>query len=322
MNVLVTGGSGFIGTRLVDRLLEQGHDVVNVDTAAPNKTAHRPCWQACDIFDAEKLRGVFARFAPTHVVHLAARVDTDSDRLSDYRVNTLGTANVLAAIQATPSVERVIITSTQFVCTPGHPPAHDEEYDPHTAYGESKVITEKLTRAADLDAVWTLVRPTNIWGPWHPRFPHEFWRVLRDGLYVHPGSAPVVRSYGYVGNVAYQLGEILEAPAERVDRKVYYLGDRPLELLDYVNGFSRAITGRKARVVPRVFLRLLALFGDLLALLGVTFPLQSSRLRSMTEDDPTPMEPTMKAFGEPPYSLQEGIRETTQWLRRQGFFSK
>lgn len=322
MRVLVTGGSGFIGTRTVDHLLRDGADVLNVDRAAPNKEEHRPHWRPCDILDVEPVLEAFADFAPTHVVHLAARVDTDSPRLNDYRVNTDGTANVLEAIDATPGIERVVVTSTQFVCTPGHPPTHDQEFNPHTAYGQSKVRTEQLTRAADLTPVWTIIRPTNVWGPWHPRYPSQFWRVLRDGRYVHPDSPePVLRSYGYVGNVVYQIGEILTAPVEQVDRKVYYVGDRPIELLDYVNGFSRAITGQNVRVVPRGVIRALALAGDLLTALGVAFPLQSSRFRSMTEDDPTPMEPTMEAFGEPPYSMEDGIRETTQWLRRQGFFS-
>ena len=315
MKVLVTGGSGFIGTHLVDLLLDGGHEVCNLDIAAPNMRTHDDCWRSCDILEPHQLNKHFAAFQPSHVVHLAARVDTDSSKVSDYHVNTDGTANVLDAIRKIPGITRVVITSTQFVCSPGHPPSHDEEYSPHTAYGQSKVISEKLTRAAALEADWTIIRPTNVWGPWHPRYPHEFWKVLREGRYVHPGRQPVTRSYGYVKNVVYQISRILEAPAEQVGGRVFYVGDRPIELLDYVNGFARAINGRDVRIVPRSLVRGLALAGDVAGTFGLPFPIRSSRFRSMTEDDPTPMEPIMDAFGEPPYTMEAGIRETADWLK-------
>jgi len=317
---LVTGGSGFIGTHLVSVLESRGYDVTNVDVRSPLDSSQHGLWKRVDVLDRDALLDVVQRSRPDAVVHLAARTDTEATEVAEYRVNTEGTANLLSAIGDTPSVARAIITSSQFVHRPGHLPEDDLDFEPHTAYGESKAIGEQLTREADLGAAWTIVRPTNIWGPWHPRYPFEFWEVLRKGLYVHPGRAPVIRSYGYVGNVVHQMAEILEAPAATVDRKVLYLGDEPIELLDWVQGFSRAITGRSARVVPRPALRLLALFGDALRLFGGRFPITSSRYRSMTESYPTPMKPTLQLLGEPPYSLQEGIDQTVEWLRSRGFF--
>jgi nucleoside-diphosphate-sugar epimerase len=235
---------------------------------------------------------------------------------SGYRVNTEGTRNVLDAIRATSSVERTIITSTQFVCAPGRLPKDDTDYFPETVYGRSKVITEELTRTANLPACWTIIRPTNIWGPWHMRYRREFWRVLQRGLYLHPGRQPVIRSYGYVRNLISQIQKIFEAPRATVHGKTFYLGDRPINLLDWVNGFARALTGREVRVVPRSLMRGLALFGDIpTAVTGKPFLINSSRLRSMTTNYETPMEPTFEALGESPYSLEEGIKETVEWLR-------
>jgi len=324
VDVLVTGGSGFIGTRLIDHLMEDDCSIVNVDIAPPNKPEHHSFWNDCDILDTEELHGIFDEAHPKHVVHLAAEADTDSDDLEDYLTNTEGTRNVLEAIQGTPSVERVVITSSQFVhYRAAKSPSSDTDFDPHTAYGESKAISERLTRQAELDAIWTIVRPTNVWGPWHPRYPHEFWRVLREGRYVHPGREPVMRGYGYVGNVVWQIEQLLDAPRDAAHGKVYYLGDRPIDLLDYVNGFSHAITDSEVRVVPRWTVRWLAYAGDILKAFGLNAPIHSSRFRSMTEDDalPAQMERTMDVLGEPPYSLEEGIEETTRWLEAQGFFN-
>lgn len=132
---------------------------------------------------------------------------------------------------------------------------------------------------------------------------------------MHPGGGKVKRSYGYVKNVVYQVIKILEASPELIDKKVYYTGDRPINLLDWVNGFSEGLTGRKVRVVPRFLLRILAFAGDVLLFLHIKFPLSSSRFKSMTTSNDAPMEPVFDAFGQPPYSLEQGIEETIEWLK-------
>jgi nucleoside-diphosphate-sugar epimerase len=164
----------------------------------------------------------FEKFQPTHVVHLAARTDTLSNSLDDYRVNTEGTTNILRCVQMIPNLQRIIITSSQFVFAPPGLPKSDEDYNPIGAYGMSKSISEKSTKAAGLHCVWTIIRPTNVWGPWHPRYPKEFWLVLKKGLYFHPGGKPAIRSYGYVKNVVYQMMGILDASPSLVDKRVYY----------------------------------------------------------------------------------------------------
>ena len=314
MQVLVTGGSGFIGTNLIDVLVERDVSLLNLDIHPPKKASHRTYWQEGDILDFERTLEVFEKFKPTHLVHLAARTDVLSNVLSDYRVNTEGTNNILRSIQQTPGFQRVIITSSQFAFAPPGLPAHDEEFNPLGAYGMSKVLSEKSTRSAGLNCIWTITRPTNIWGPWHPRYPHEFWLVLRKGLYFHPGGRSTIRSYGYVKNVVHHMLKILEAPASLVNGKVYYLGDPPIPLIDWANGFSLAITGRPVRVIPRSLVALLATAGSVLAAVGIRFPITRSRYRSMTEDYFSPVESTITAFGRPPFSLEAGIQETVKWL--------
>lgn len=316
MKVLITGGSGFIGTNLMDYLLERGVAVRNLDRAEPKKDSHRPYWAECDILEEKHIEEQFARLEPARVIHLAARTDVEGRTLADYQANTVGTAHVLRAIQRTASVQRVIITSSQQVNEYNGQPKHDEDYAPHTVYGESKVITERFARRANLSCVWTIVRPTNIWGPWHPRYPFEFWRILAEGLYLHPGREPVIRSYGYVGNVVYQAMRILESPPEAVHGRVYYLGDMPINLYDWVNGFSLRQTGRSIRVAPRGLVRGLAILGDVLKAVGIRFPITSSRFKSMTTGNGAPMEPIFKLCGAPPYTLEQGIEATTEWMRR------
>lgn len=322
MKLLITGGSGFIGTNAIEVFAAGGHDVLNYSLNPPLNPEQQKYWQAGDILDFAATAAVFKEFGPEWVLHLAARAECDENTTVEqgYRVNTDGTRHVLEAIRATPSVQRVIITSSQFVCAPGRLPRHDTDYFPETVYGQSKVITEKLTREANLSCCWTIVRPTNIWGPWHMRYRREFWRVVERRLYVHPGKEPVIRCYGYVKNVVDQMRKIFEAPAAAVDRKTLYLGDPPGNLYDWVNGFSLALSGRPARVVPGSMMQLLAKVGDAVTkTTGKPFLINSSRLRSMTTNYPTPIESTFELLGPNQYTLEEGIRETAEWLRNSSF---
>jgi GlcNAc-P-P-Und epimerase len=317
MKILITGGSGFIGTNAIEDFSAQGDSILNYSLHAPLNPAQNEYWRAGDILDLPETIATFQEFQPDHVLHLAARAECDENTTlkEGYRVNIDGTQNVLEAICATPSVQRVIITSSQFVCAPGRLPESDTDYFPETIYGESKVMTEKLTRQANLPCCWTIIRPTNIWGPWHMRYRREFWRVVERGLYFHPGRKPVIRCYGYVKNVVAQMRRIFLAPRELVDGQTIYLGDRPIDLFEWTNGFCRALRGRNVRVIPRPLLRFLGLLGDIpTRLAGKAFLINSSRFRSMTTNYDTPMEATFQLLGENPYSLQQGIDETVRWL--------
>lgn len=319
--ILVTGGSGFIGTNLMEELLARGdRNLLNLDSTKPKVAEHEAFFVACDLLDRDRVLQLFQEFRPTEVIHLAGRTDMFGKAVEDYAANHIGTENIISAIQKIPEVERVVFTSSQFVVSPGPLPTTDLEFRPHTLYGESKVKSEQAVRAADLSCVWTIVRPTNIWGKWHPRYPTEFWRVLKQGRYVHPGGKSVRRCYGYVGTVVEQILTILQSKPEIVDRQVFYVGDSPIDLLDWTNAFSRELTGKPVRVVPRFALRTLALAGDAVVAFGGKFPIFSSRYRSMTEDYVTPMEKTFDRLGKPSTSLDQGVKATVKWLRSTGPF--
>ena len=315
--VLVTGGSGFIGTNLASHLRALGAEVLTVDPAAPFDRAALTGWLAIDVLDHRALHDAFDRFAPTHVVHLAAETRTDAGMtIADYRVNTEGTPNVLGAIAATPSVERAVIASSQFVCRPGHEPLDPFDVDPEAPYGQSKVMNENQTRLFGTGAAtWTLIRPTTIWGPWDQRYRGSFYALLRRGWYLHPDTGPCMRSYGFVGNVVWQIEQILAAPADSVAERVLYVGDRPIDIRDYAEEFLRQLGAPPARTVPLRLARAAARAGDLLSRAGVGFPINSSRLRFMTTDYPVPIDETFELLGEPPFDLAAGVRETIDWLR-------
>ena len=316
--VIVTGGSGFIGTQLISCLLEQGHRVLNLDKATPLNASQNSFHRRADILDAAELQAEFDSFCPEWLFHLAARADCDESTTVElgYRANTTGAINVLAAAATCSSLERVLVTSSQYVCRPGYQPSRDEDYSPHTVYGWSKVETERAVRAASLKCPWVIVRPTNIWGPWHMRYRVQVWRAIRRGFYLHPGGPAIIRSYGYVGNVARQMVGLMAADAKAVAGRVFYVGDPPRDLCEWVNGFSQALRGRPVTAVPRPLLRTIGLTGDLITQLrGREFLIHSSRYRSMVTSDTAPMAATYALLGPSLIPLDKGVDETVRWLR-------
>jgi nucleoside-diphosphate-sugar epimerase len=316
--ILITGGSGFIGAHLVERLSRRGEEsVVSVDIAPPRNPAQLPVWRKVSILDRPALSRVLTDFRPTHVVHLAARTDMEGASVDDYDANVAGTRLLLEETAAAGSVERLIVVSSQHVRRPGAPPPRgDEDFLPYLAYGESKVLTEQTTRQAALSVCWTIVRPTTVWGPGHEDLARGFWRTLQRGIYLHPRPDPVVRCYGYVKNVVEQMIRLLDHPAQDVHGRVFYLGDPCIRQEDWVDAFAQGLTGRPARRVPRSSLFTLALVGEGARRLGLSTPFYLSRYRNMTTGNVVPMEPTMDLLGAGPYSLEQGVEESVAWLLR------
>lgn len=318
MKVLVTGGSGFIGTNLTHFLFQSGIDFLNIDIVKPKMEVLFNNWRNVNILNFEELQSVFEQYNPTHVVHLAAETKTDPWlTLNDYAVNTRGSQNVVDIVKLSSKIERFVLTSTQFVNQSVIGPKHDEDFAPHTIYGESKIISERYLRNAGLDNCWTIIRPTNVWGPWHLRYPFEFWKILSEGKYLHPGKTKVTRSYGFVGNIVEQIFKILTVEQTKVNRQVLYVGDEPLDLYEWVNTFSLYQTGKKVRIIPRSIVYGLGLVGDILLIINIRFPMTSSRYKSMTTDNPADMSKTFEVLGKPKYSLVQGVASTIDWMKKE-----
>lgn len=316
--VVVTGGSGFIGTNVVERYRSAGLPVTNLDASPPRNPAQHDTWQRVDVLDRDALVSAVREFEPTHLLHLAARTDLEGTTVADYAANTTGVENAIEAVRATPSLERVIFASTRLVCEIGYQPKAEDDYRPTTPYGESKIVGERLVRDAGLDVSWTIVRPTSIWGPWFDIPYKNFFQAIARGRYVHPRGTDPQKSFGFVGNTVHELDALASEPA--LEGRTIYLADYPpLRLWDFATRVQRELGVKPVRQVPLPLLRSLALAGDGAQRLGYSnAPLTSFRLDNLLTEMVHDTEPLRGVAGELPYSLDAAIAETVAWMREHG----
>ena len=154
MKALVTGGSGFIGSHLVDALLDRGDEVVAVDNLSTGRRENldgaleRGAQLVVeDIRDGELMRRCSSRSEPDVVFHLAAQMDVRVSTARpnyDAEINVLGTLNLLEAAREA-GVERFVFTSTGGAIygeAEELPAREDSPIRPEAPYGQAKFAAE------------------------------------------------------------------------------------------------------------------------------------------------------------------------------------
>lgn len=311
--ILVTGGSGFIGTNLMDSFLSKGDQVLNLDSANPLKSQHLPYWKQIDILDYAGLETEILKFDPDVIVHLAAVTDLDGKSLEYYNANTKGTQNIVDISKKLKSLKRVIYTSSMYVCKPGHIPRSYDEYKPHTLYGESKVKGELIVKAIkDPAYTWVIIRPTSIWGPWF-NIPYiDFFNIVYQGKYYDFGST-CTKTYGFVDNTVFQIQKLIEA--DNVHGRTFYLGDNPpIQISEWANEISLALRKGEIKKIPFFLIRGAAIAGDILSAFRIKFPITSFRLTNMTTDNIFPLDDLYSITGPTPVNRLNGVKKTIAWL--------
>lgn len=316
--ILITGGSGFIGTNTVQSCLERGADtIVSADVVSPKLPEHNSLWRKVDITDRDAVRELFDDVQPTHLVHLGARTDLHGRSLRDYAANLEGVQNVVEAAAQSRSLEASIFASSRMVCEISYIPQSDDDYCPPNFYGQSKVEGELIVRGAELGHRWTIVRPTSIWGP-HFGVPYrDFFISVLAGRYVHPRGERIEKSFGYVGNTVHQILRLLHEPQTTIHRKTLYLADyEPLDVWEFAQEICAYAGRRRVRTAPVTLLRAAALLGDGLqrARIMKDAPLTSFRLRNLRTRMVYDLSELSAAVGPLPFTRTDGVQATLSYL--------
>lgn len=327
MRILITGGSGFIGTNTVERFSSQGWTVLNVDIKPPKLSSHHRYWVDADLRDRQNVVDVVTDFKPDYVLNLAAATGAHVPGLTEefFATNTRGVENLIFAIKQCGGVRRSIFVSSLLVCENGYIPKDDLDYCAPNAYGESKVKGEMIVREdTSLAGKWVIARPSSVWGPWFVAYTGFFQLISRGLYFTIGGTEDLVKPMTFVGNAAYMFEKLLAAEDGKVNRRTYYLVDYPeTTLSQWAEVIRKDIGTRSIPVVPRALAKMAATAGDVLKSLGwEDAPLTTFRFNNMLTGGHYPVAALREVVGPLPYALQDGVRSTIEWMRGQGLLKK
>lgn len=256
MDAFVTGGSGFVGHRLIDALVDRGDSVAALarsDAAAQVVEAAGATAVRGDLSDGDAMAD---GMADTEVVfHLAAKVDEWGDPGVFERVNVKGTQNALSAARRA-DVDRFVHTSTEAVLADGSPLRNVDETLPYPDnpagyYPRTKAAAERLVRRADDASLTTVVvRPRFVWGAGDTTLLPALVSAVEAGRFAWFSGGRYKTSTCHVDNA---VEGFLRAAARGDGGEIYFVTDgEPVEFRSFVGSLLET-QGVEApvRSVPR-----------------------------------------------------------------------
>lgn len=239
--VLVTGGTGFIGSYVAQDLLEAGHDVVAYDLSTDPRILEKlgiaddVTIRRGDVSDPTDVFRAVRETGTTHIVHLAALLTTTAreNPRAAMDVNIAGTNNIFEAARALPDqVERVAWASSAAVYAPPANYGNDfvTESDlvyPDTLYGATKEYNEHQARVyyEDFDVSHVAIRPTVAYGPYRETGGSAFLAnivekpALGESFSVEYGDQVI--DWQHVRDIAQGFRQAAFTPDEELSQRVY-----------------------------------------------------------------------------------------------------
>jgi len=304
MDVLITGGAGFIGSALANRLVADGHQVRVVDDLSAGdrrRLDERVAFSSADIRDVPKLWSLLN--GVDCVYHLAARVSVPESVLYPVEYNETnvgGTVSLLTAARDA-EVKRLVFTSSGAVYgeQASQPVSEQARLDPQSPYAVSKAASEQYVLA--IGRLWgietVILRVFNAYGPGQPLppshapvIPRFLKQVATGGSAVVYGQGNQTRDFVYIDDVVDAL--VRAGQADGVDRAILNVGSGVevsiAALLDTVEQVSGREAHRLHNGSERVGVsRLVADVSQARAVLGFVPRVNLAQgLRAMLEQDP------------------------------------
>ena len=249
---LVTGGSGFLGSHLVNKLLERG-ETVRVLVRPTSDISHLNSLGVelviGDMSDIQSLRTAIE--GVERVYHVAALVAYWGPWEAFYAANVTGVHNILELAREA-RIDRFIHISTTDVY--GHPDYPADETAPYRfrgwPYGDTKIEGEQLVWAyyRQYDLPVTIVRPASIYGPRSISLVQEIVEFLKGGGMIHVGSGRKPAGLAYVANVVNAI--VRAAESENSKGQAYNVSDgSDITWRQYVNRLAEIVGVPHPRIV-------------------------------------------------------------------------
>lgn len=327
--VLVTGGTGFLGRKLVERLLREGREVVVVArNPAPDLEQRGVRFVRAALTDGSAITAACAGVGT--VFHVAAKVGVWG-RYEEFFATNVGGTRVLLEACRRAGVRNFVYTSTPSVVYNGRDLAGADESLPLTtdcpaAYPLTKAIAEREVLAANADEFRTVaLRPHLIWGVGDPHLVPRILARARAGRLRIVGGGQNRVDMVHVDNAveAHLLAAraLHEAPTRAAGKAYFITNGEPVVLWDWVNDLLRALDEKP--VTKRISLGAAAAVGGACELLWRTLPLRGEPpmtrfvAAELAKDHWFDLTAARRDLGyEPRVSMAAGTAELVEHLRR------
>ncbi len=327
MKILVTGGTGFTGSHLTRRLLEQGHEVSVLDSQAglffDELRDKGAAIRIGSVGDADVVDEMVRDCEVVHHLAAAFRELNASDK-HYYRINVEGTRFIGDACEKF-GVRKLVYCSTQGVhgnitSPPGNEesPIAPEDYYQQTKYEGEQALREHMDRGLDV----TILRPTAIYGPGDPARFLMLFRMVRKGRFLMFGDGKTFYHPVHISNLV-DAFDLASATDSGISGEAYIIGDEQYWSLNDLVRLVGQSTGIDPKIVHLPFWPIYA--GAIVCEFAckpfrISPPLFRRRVNWFRQDRAFSIDKASAQLGyRPRIGIQEGLAETARWYEENGY---
>ncbi|MBX2992667.1 MAG: NAD-dependent epimerase/dehydratase family protein [Bacteroidetes bacterium] len=319
VKVLVTGGTGFVGSHLVDLLLQKNYSIRCLirKTSDTKWLKDKPIeFVYGDLFDENALREAVS--GVDYIYH-SAGVTKAKTKEEYYRGNATGTRNLLeATLKHNPKLKRFVQISSQAAVGPSEtrtPITEDRPANPLTTYGKSKWQAEEVCHSMMDKLPITIVRPPVVYGE-RDKDVFEFFNTYKKGLQPMVGFSEKLVSMIHVVDLV--RGIVMAGESGKSVGQTYFITSTHQHGWEEIGEATRNVMNKGALRIrlPEFVVYIIAAFAEFFSLFNSKPALINfEKAKDMVQDywtcDPSKAK---RDFGfEQEISLQEGIRRTVEW---------
>ena len=327
--ILITGGSGFIGSKVVEKLLRKGHEIVILSREKREITSCKKniSFRIGDITDIKSLKNS-AKGADI-IIHLAGKMEQWNTEPSElYNINFIGSKNIFSEALRS-GVKHFVHCSTPGVCGIGknYPVTEDEEYSAWGAYEDSKIKAEefliKTSKTSDLTL--TIVRPDFVYGPGDEQKLPLFKAIINRLAFI-PGDGEALFRPTYIEDAAegIVLASLKELNVSGRTFLIYNIaGPEVVSVKTLFNTIAKNL-GKNIFNIPiwpqTAFYLLAYTFEKISKIFNLSPLLTRRRLNFLTKSHYTSIGKAKKELGYfPKIGIEEGIAKTVSWYREKEY---
>jgi len=318
---IVTGATGFVGSHLVDYLLDKGHEVrCIVRKSSDLKWLNGKSVKIYNsgLADKESLEKILK---DVHFIFHVAGVVKSKNKDGYFKGNVEPTRNILdVCLKVNPNIRRIMIVSSLTACGPskiGVPNDESTKENPITTYGESKFMQEQLAKSYFDKLPITIVRPPAVYGPRDTEI-YLVFKTFQKGLMTLVGFNKKELSLVHVSDLVH--GIYLAASNQESKSKIYFISSDEITNWEFVNDVLEKVFRKKALKIkiPHVIIYVIAAVAQFLSIFSkkpATFNLEKARdfVQEAWTCDITKAKSEL-GF-QPVMSTEEGLKQTISWYK-------